>query len=141
VTITPELSTNLKGSVLEAIEQIEQAYPSLPLKVVPDGQGGAWVELTDVPLGTAWQQSTTFLIFLLPFNLPACDIYPMFVRPDLQRSGHGGLVEGLAVTQLSWPGDPSQRDVVQVSRRTRGSFAAQTAPQKVEKVMDWVRSQ
>lgn len=80
-------------------------------------------------------------MFLLPFNLPGADIYPMFVRDDLARRDNAPLGEGLQRTTLSWPGQPVQRPVVQVSRRTRGgAFASQTAAQKVEKVLEWLRN-
>jgi len=108
---------------------------------VGDGQGGAWVELVDVELSGTYVQSTTFVVFLLPFNLPGADIYPMFVREDLTRRDDASLGDGLQQTTLSWPGQPPQRTVIQVSRRTRGgAFTAQTATQKVEKVLEWLRT-
>ena len=110
------------------------------MKTVADGQGGLWVELDHVPLGEPYGQTDTFLVFLLPFTLPGSDVYPMFVRPDLSRNDGRPLGDGFQVTQLSWPGEPEPRPVVQVSRRTRGSYAAQTASQKVAKVLDWVRT-
>jgi hypothetical protein len=42
---------------------------------------------------------------------------------------------------LSWPGEAQARPVVQVSRRTQGDFTAQTPIQKIEKVLEWMRSQ
>jgi len=111
------------------------------LLVVPDGQGGAWVEILQIELGEAYVQPTTFLVFLLPFNLPGADIYPMFVRDDLTRRDGGPLGDGLQRTTLSWPGQPAQRPVVQISRRTRGgAFTSQNAVQKTEKVLEWLRS-
>ena len=68
----------------------------------------------------AYVQATTFVVFLLPFNLPGADIYPMFVRDDLARRDDAPLGDGLQRTTLSWPGQPAQRPVIQVSRRTRG---------------------
>ena len=97
--------------------------------LVPDGQGGVWVEMTGVPLGPPYAVDDTFLVFLLPFTLPASDIYPMFVRADLARLDGSQLGDGFQVTKLAWPGESSARPVVvQVSRRTRGSLTAQTAP-------------
>jgi hypothetical protein len=141
VTTTPEVLARLKASVTAALESLEAAFPSVPIRVVPDGQGGAWVEFTELALGAPYVQETTFLAFLLPFNLPGSDIYPMFVRPDLSRLDGRPLGQAFQATQLAWPGDAAQRPVVQVSRRTRGgTFAAQTAAQKVNKVIDWMRS-
>ncbi len=111
------------------------------MRVVSDGQGGAWVEFKDLPLGPPYTQELTFMVCLLPFNLPGSDIYPMFVRPDLTRLDGQPLGQAFQVTQLAWPGESAPRPVVQVSRRTRGAFAAQTAAQKVCKVLDWMREQ
>jgi hypothetical protein len=141
VTTTPEVAAGLKTSVRDALASVEATFPSIEMRVVPDGQGGAWVEFLDLPLGAPYTHDTTFVVFLLPFNLPGSDIYPMFVRPDLSRINGQPLGQAFQVSQLSWPGEQTPRAVVQVSRRTRGSFAAQTAGQKVSKVLDWMREQ
>ena len=123
---------------MRALEVIKDAFPDWAVRTYPDGQGGLWVELTDVPLGPPYVQDDTFMAFLLPFTLPGSDIYPMFVRPDLTRLDGAPMGEGFAVTELSWPAEQVPRPVVQVSRRTRGSFVLQTASQKISKVLDWV---
>ena len=124
-----------------ALANIVSAYGADNVRVVPDGQGGAWAEVREIELGCAYVQATTFAVFLLPFNLPGADIYPIFVRDDLARRDGAPLGEGLQRTTLSWPGQPAQRPVIQISRRTRGgAFTAQTAVQKVEKVLEWLRS-
>lgn len=97
--------------------------------------------MLDVPFGPPYTQTTSFVVFLLPFNLPSSDIYPFFIRPDLARADGAALGSAFQVTQLSWPGDPAPRPVLQVSRRTRGAFSTQTASHKVAKVLDWVRTQ
>ena len=130
----------IKESVKDALEDVRAAFPDWDAGTVPDGQGGLWVELTGVTLGSPYIQSDTFLVFLLAFTLPASDVYPMFVRSDLTRVDSAPLGDGFQSTQLSWPGEPAPREVIQISRRTRGSFAAQTASQKVAKVLDWVRT-
>ena len=109
------------------------------MSAAPDGQGGLWVELAGVPLGAPYAQTETFLAFLLPFNLPGGDIYPMFMRPDLNRLDGAPLGDGFARTQLQRTVQDQPRDVMQFSRRTRGNnYALQTAPQKVMKVLAWV---
>jgi hypothetical protein len=141
VTTTHEQRFALKAAVEAAIADLQAVYGEDHVLMVPDGQGGAWVEIDQMELGEAYVQATTFLVFLLPFNLPGADIYPMFVREDLTRRDGRQLGEGLQRTTLSWPGQPQQRPVVQISRRTRGGvFAAQTAAQKTEKVLEWLRS-
>lgn len=125
----------------EALDLLGEAFPSVSLRVLPDTQGGAWVEMVDVPIGLPYVQATSFVVFLLPFNLPGTDIYPFFARPDLSRLDGAALGSAFQLTQLSWPGDSQPRPVVQVSRRTRAAFAMQTAPQKVTKVLDWLNAQ
>lgn len=131
----------LKGAVQSAIELLQKAYPSITLRVVPDAQGGAWIEMLEVPFGPPYSQANSFVIFLLPFNLPGSDIYPFFIRPDFAKADGSPLGPCFQLTHLSWPGDPAPRPVLQVSRRTRGGFATQTAPHKVAKVLDWIRTQ
>jgi hypothetical protein len=140
VTTTPETVSVLKAAVREALESLANGFPAVAINVTPDGQGGAWIEMLDVPMGPPYIQATTFVVCLLPFNLPGSDIYPLFVRSDLTRVEGLALGDAFQQTQLSWPAEPLPRAVVQVSRRTRGGFAAQTACQKVTKVLDWMRS-
>ena len=135
------MTSLLKNAVRSAVELLQKANPSTALRVVPDAQGGAWIEMLDVTFGPTYVQGSSFVIFLLPFNLPGSDIYPFFVRPDLARVEGAPLGPAFQSTQLSWPGDLTPRPVLQVSRRTRGAFATQTAPHKVAKVLDWIRTQ
>ncbi|WP_310963883.1 hypothetical protein [Nocardioides terrisoli] len=138
MTTIPDLV--VKAGVQQALDNLRAAFPDWVLTVLPDGQGGAWVEVASVPLGAPYVQGESFLIFLLPFTLPGSDIYPMFVRADLARIDGGPLGDGFQQTEVSWPGEAAPRPIIQVSRRTRGAFAAQTASQKVAKVLDWMRS-
>lgn len=131
----------MKDAVQAAVAAITEAYGAEKVRVVPDDQGGAWIEIADVELGDSYAQDTTFVICLLPFNLPGADVYPLFVRHDLTRLDGNGLGEGFAATQVNWPGEPQPRPATQVSRRTRRSeFTLQTPLQKIEKVLDWVRT-
>jgi hypothetical protein len=132
--------TELKQAVAAGLAGITAAYGSGEVRVVPDGQGGAWVEITGLDPGPTYAQEETFLVCLLPFTLPAADIYPAFVRADLSRRDGQPLGGGVGVAKRQWPGDPQAREVVQISRRTIGDFTAQTPVQKIEKVLAWLRS-
>lgn len=139
MTTTPEQLALLKPAVRSALQGIEHAYSPTTVLVHADGQGGAWIRLASVPLSRTYEQGETFAIFLLPFNLPGVDVYPLFVRPDLTRGDGAPLGPAFQTTTLAWTGEPSQMQIVQVSRRTQGDFAAQTPAQKVEKVLAWIR--
>lgn len=139
VTTTPEVSLDsLKEAVGVALMEVVRAYPDT--QYFADGQGGAWIEIPEVEVGNLYLRPTSFLICLLPFALPAADVYPMFLDSGLARTDGKALGDGFAKTELSWPGGPSPRPVTQVSRRTRGDFAAQTPLMKIEKVLEWVRT-
>lgn len=130
----------MKEAVQAALTEITYAYGAARVRAVPDGQGGAWIEIAEAELGDRYVQDSTFIVCLLPFNLPSADVYPLFMRNDLTRRDGNGLGEGFATTSVSWPGDQAPRPAVQVSRRTRRSeFTLQTPLQKIEKVLDWVR--
>lgn len=131
----------VKGAVQAGLTEITDAYGAEKVRAVPDGQGGAWIEIAEVALRDRYMQDSTFIICLLPFNLPGADVYPLFMRSDLTVRDGNGLGEGFAIANVSWPGDSQPRPAVQVSRRTRRSeFTLQTPLQKIEKVLDWVRT-
>jgi hypothetical protein len=139
VTTIPEAP--IKVGVRLAIENLQSTFTTWEFVTCPDGQGGLWVEAKEVALGSPYAQEATFLAFLLPFGLPGVDIYPMFVRPDLSRLDGGALGPVFQITAMSWPGEAEPRPVTQVSRITKGDFAAQTAAQKVTKVIGWMKTQ
>lgn len=128
----------LKEAVGVGVTEIVRAYPDT--RHVADGQGGAWIEIPEVEVGDLYACPTSFLVCLLPFALPAADIYPIFLDRTLTRADESALGEGFAPAELSWPGDPVPRPVIQVSRRTRGDFAVQKPLIKIEKVLEWVRT-
>lgn len=138
VTTTPD--STVKPNVAQALALLTTTFDDWELVTVPDGQGGLWVETPCVTLGAPYIQATTFLVFLLPFGLPGVDIYPMFVRHDLARIDGQPLGQAFQQTSLAWPGEPTPRPVVQVSRLTKGNLAAQTAAQKVTKVLGWMKT-
>lgn len=138
---TSTAAGTLKTAVRTAVEGIRAQSGDEHLAVVPDGNGGAWVEVSGLGLGDVYLQDTTFLLCQLHFNLPGADVYPVFLRPDLARADGQVLGAGFQTTSVNWPGSPSPRPVVQVSRRTRNQqFTAQTPAQKIEKVLEWIRT-
>ena len=129
MTTTPDGRLALKSAVDSALEQLRTAYGEDRVLAVGDGQGGAWVELADVELSGTYVQSTTFVVFLLPFNLPGADIYPMFVRDDLTRRDDAPLGDGLQRTTLSWPANRRSAR----SSRSRAARAAGPSPLKQQR--------
>lgn len=126
------------GAVLEAIEELRDTFPDTNVTYVPDGQGGAWVTIDEVPIGTAYTVPTSWLVFQITFPYPEADVYPHFVRADLQRKDGQGHGVGFSVGAYGEGGVPA----MQLSRRSaRLNPAVDTAATKALKVLRWLEEQ
>ena len=127
--------TDFTPVIAKAIEQIRANFPDCPLAAVPDGSGGALVTVSNAPLGPPWAQTDTWISFAITFQYPYADVYPHFVRHDLQRADGKPLGEGLG--QAQFRGAPA----IQISRRSNKlNPATDTACLKLLKVLQWLRS-
>jgi hypothetical protein len=126
----------MKPEVTQAIEQLRLQFPDSAVEVKPDDQGGAYIIMDSVDLGTAYTEATqrTWIGFHLPFAYPFADIYPHHVRRDLARRDGRPLGEGMGFSRFEGFG----RDSVQFSRRSNHRDAAlETAVHKLLKVIAW----
>ena len=123
-------------TVQAAIAEIEACFAPSPLIVEPDGQGGARVIIEQAELDAPYAQPITWIGAHLPAQLPYSDVYPLFVRGDLQRGDGSSLVAPIT------PGHTfMNRPAVQVSRRSnRVDLNTQSAAMKFQKVLHWMRS-
>lgn len=135
----------IAGAVIKAIEELRQSFPDAIVTFVSDEAGGAWVNIDSVPLGPAYVQATSFIAFQITFPYPEADIYPLFVRADLQRKDGQAHGEGFQ-QQIKW----GMKDIVtgeetvgtQLSRRSnRLDPTIDTAATKVLKVLKWLGEQ
>jgi hypothetical protein len=125
----------LTPAVSDAIEEIRGAFADSSVEVREDGEGGAWVIVEGVPLGGPYQQPTTWVGFRVTFTYPYADVYPHFVRGDLQR------IDGTPLGEATSPTTFLDRAAIQLSRRSnRRDPAIETALLKLVKVMEWLRS-
>jgi hypothetical protein len=128
--------TAITPIVEKAIEQIRASLPDCPLESVPDGSGGAFVTLSNVPLGQPWSQTDTWVSFQITFQYPYADVYPHFVRHDLKRADGQPFGPGLGQAQFC------NQPAIQISRRSNKlNPATDTAALKLLKVLQWLRSQ
>lgn len=129
------MSGALKPEVTGAIEEIQRTFPGNKVEVVPDGQGGAAVFVDALDVSPAFTPASTWVGFHIPFQYPYADIYPHFVRSDLERAGVGGLAE--AMSQASFQG----RSAIQISRRSnRRDAERDTAALKLLRIVEWLRT-
>jgi hypothetical protein len=124
----------MKVEVSKGIEELKRQFSSSAFTVAEDNQGGAYVIIENVPLGSRYNPNHTWLGFQIPAQYPYADIYPTFIGEDVRR------VDGIAFTPPVTPGHSFQgRPAVQVSRR---NGAAQSGSQKVTakilKILDFL---
>lgn len=139
----------MSPAVEKAIEAIRARYGADGLLAAPDHDGGAFVIVEGVPLGSPFAQEDSWLGFHIPSTCPYADVYPHFVRSDLARADGGPLGEGLstghtfpAPDALKVPGSIPSRAAVQVSRRSNRKDTAglETPLHKLLKVIQWLKS-
>jgi len=131
-------TTTITAAVSDAIDELRETFPDATVTVESDGDGGAWVLIDPVPLGPAYIQSTSWIAFQITFPYPEADVYPLFVRPDLDRKDGAGHGEGFG--SVTW--GPHEQTGTQLSRRSnRLDPTVDTAATKVLKVLRWLAQQ
>ncbi len=122
-------------SVAGAVDEIVRHFPHSPVVLREDQEGGAFMILESLPIGEPYVQMDTWCGFHVTFQYPYSDVYPHFVRGDLQR--RDGQPLGQAMSQGTFEG----RAAIQISRRSNKlNPATDTALMKLLKVLEWLRS-
>ena len=126
----------MKPEVAQAVIDVRTHFTGVTVTAEDDGDGGAVVSMCPLDLGPAYVQRETWMRFAISYLYPDADVYPLFVRPDLERTDGNGHGEG--ITMGEFRGEPA----VQLSRRSnRRDPAVDTAARKVAKVLEWLRAQ
>ena len=124
----------INDAVQRAIDQLRAAYREANLIVQEDGDGGAWLVLEPISIGSLYIYETTWIGFRITFQYPYADVYPHFVRGDLVRRDGRALGDGISGGQ-TFLGRPA----LQLSRRSnRLDPATDTAALKLGKVLQWL---
>ena len=126
----------MKPEVAKAVSELRARFGRVTVTAEDDGDGGAVVSMSPLDPGPAYVQRETWIKFAISYLYPDADVYPLFVRPDLQRVDGNGHGEGIASGEFR--GEPA----LQLSRRSnRRDPAFDTAARKVAKVLEWLRAQ
>ena len=124
-------------TVTDAVAELERAYPAHRVRAQPDGQGGAFVVVDDLPLGARWATAETWIGFHVTFAYPRAHVYPHYARPDLARA------DGAAIAAPLHPGYTMpgvNLPAVMVSRASnRWDPASDTAAHKLARVLHWLQ--
>ena len=124
----------MKPEVEQAVAELRSAFGGSAVAVCPKEDGGASVTIDPVDLGPGYVPRQTWLKFLIGFQYPYADIYPLFVLPDLVRADGKPHGEGITVTEFE-----GER-ALQLSRRSNHLNAdIDTAALKVTKVIQWLK--
>ena len=127
--------TQIQPQIEKAIAEVRGSFPDCRVEAEPDGGGGAYVTVYDVPLGPPYLQSKIWVSFQITFQYPYADVYPHFACAELARADGRSLGEGFG--NANWRGRPA----TQLSRRSNKlNPATDTAALKLLKVMQWLRT-
>lgn len=120
--------------VSTSIEELKQQFSDSSFTVREDGQGGAYVLMEPVSLGTRFQPDTTWVGFQITAQYPYADIYPVFIGSNVAR------VDGVPFAAPVTPGHHFEgRPAIQVSRRNGSAEGGlQKATAKILKILDFL---
>lgn len=123
------------NAIDDAVAAVRDHFDGLPVEVVPDGTGGAYVVIPDVHVGNQYTLAITWLGFQINSAYPHSDVYPHYIGPVTRADGAG---HGPAVQSVTWCGRPA----LQLSRRSnRWNPVRDNAALKAAKVLSWFGSQ
>ena len=126
----------MNSEVQRAVQELRRRYPEVAVDAEDDGLGGAFVSMHPLDPGPAYLQDETWVKFQISSQYPYADVYPLFVRPDLERVDGGSHRE--RVTSGQYRGEAA----LQISRSSpRLNAATDTAALKVTKVIEWLHNE
>jgi hypothetical protein len=127
--MTPEIA--------QAVEEIRTTFAGHTLTVDEEPQGGAYIIVDGLAIGTSFAPSTSWVGCLITFQYPRADIYPHFLDSNIKRADGSAFGQG-----LSGPVDWHDRKALQVSRRSNHlNPTIDTAATKLLKILAWLRTQ
>jgi hypothetical protein len=124
----------MKVEVATAIEELKRQFATSSFTVREDGQGGAYVIMESVEIGSKFVPTATWIGFHITAQYPYADIYPVFIGVEVKR------VDGVAFQAPVTPGHNFEgRGAIQISRRSAAAQSgSQKAVAKILKVLDFL---
>jgi hypothetical protein len=129
----------MQPTVQTGIGEIKAAFASHTVDVDPDGEGGAFVRVNDLPFDETSPTTSGWVAFRLTFAYPHADIYPHYLPSGLLRRDGTPL------------GDPFRHKEMKLGRFTGPSIelsrrskdwnpGRDTAAIKLAKILDFIRT-
>jgi hypothetical protein len=137
----------MKSSIAAAIDEVKEAFPDAEVSAIEDGDGGAFVMVEPVSIGSTFSPTSTWIGFHVTFAYPEADVYPHLISADVKYVGDGPAPnehpDGNLPTPLSRGATMSGFDkpAVQISRRTKSvDPETSTALHKLRRVLEFLRT-
>ena len=122
--------------VEQAVEDLRNCFRGSEVIAKDIGDGGAFVTIDPVHLGSVYTPRETWMKFQISFHYPNADIYPLFISCDVKRSD--GQPYGEGIVRATFCGEPA----LQISRSSNHlNPDIDTAALKVTKVIQWLNEQ
>ena len=137
----------MKPEVTKAVEELERGAPGTGIRSEEDGNGGAYVIVDGVDIGSSFEPATSWIGFHITWSYPDADVYPHFIDPGLRYVGTGeapnqypdGSLPTSMTRGATMPG--FQLAAIQVSRRsTRRNAESDSALGKLLRVVHFLRT-
>jgi hypothetical protein len=77
----------MKSGVQDAVTELRSGLPDSQLRVLDDPDGGAFVVVDAVQIGSNFVPSSSWVGFQITFAYPDSDVYPHFSMPGCDTSG------------------------------------------------------
>jgi len=137
----------MKAEVEQGIDELRRGLPGHDVRVEEDADGGAFVVVDSLCIGTAFEPALSWIGFHITFPYPDVDVYPHFIDPSVTYTGTGPAPnqhpDGNLPTSLTrgatMPG--FEIAAIQVSRRSnRRDADTDTALNKLLRVLEFLRT-
>ena len=101
----------MKQDVTNAIDELRRGFPAASVWSEPDSEGGAYVIVEDVDIGSRYTPTSTWLGGHVTALYPYADIYPLFMDASVRR------VDGVEfVPPVTLGHEFAGRPAIQISR-------------------------
>jgi len=137
----------VKSEVGAALAELRDSFSDAEVSVIEDSDGGTFVMVEPVFIGSTFSPSSTWIGFHITFPYPEADVYPHFIGAEVKYVGDGPAPnqhpDGNLPTALSrgqmMPG--FEKPAIQISRRTKSvDPETSTAAHKLRRILEFLRT-
>ena len=124
----------MKQDVANAIDELRRGFPATTVWSEQDREGGAYVIVEDIDIGTRYAPRSTWLGGHITALYPYADIYPMFIDASVRRADGVKFVPPVTLGH-----EFAGRPAIQISRANNHTQNfPQTVLAKIVKVINFL---